>query len=533
MRKKLFGSVAAASILTFALGAAPSAHAQRATVPADIGSQFHAAAEEGGPGALLQALDGILKQRPQLAASPDSAAALAREAATAVRTFRGANLPVYRGIIDRIVSAAPAASRNAVSNAVVAEVNRAASVDPQASTRLPPGTTVEGPQQRLVIGPGGQPQTTPRYGIPVGGFRLYPSADAALAYDDNVFATKTAKRNDLVAVLAMALVAESRGSSHTAILQGHVDVSRYFRYNRENALDFWLSGEGTYSISSNTTLFGGILGKRDHEDRDSPDDVAGSEPTIYWEERIYGGVSHRTGPWTLRLGSTYKHFDFEDAPSSAGRINNSDRSRSQLDSGVRVGYDFSSSFQLYAQLHHDYRNYDGSRDDNGFKRNSQGVMGGIGTRFSAGSTLEGDIFAGWMHQHYRDSRFTNVSTPALQGTLRWRPIAGTRLVGWFDRSIEETTFFGSPAYVLSSVGLRVEQDLTRDLSLTVRGGYARSDFQDSGRRDHDYEASVGLQYDITENYYIGADYRFQARRSNLGTADYNRNQVFLRLGVQY
>ncbi|QQS14442.1 MAG: outer membrane beta-barrel protein [Rhodospirillales bacterium] len=520
---------ALALVASFAVS--QTADAQRVSAEA---APFRVAAEEGGPGALLEALDGVLRRRPELAGTPETAANLARDAAVAVRFLRGANLPVYRAIIDRIVAAAPPANRDAVARAVTAAVGQTASVDPRTQTRLPPGTVVEGPQERLVVANAeAERERASRLGFDAGGFRIFPTVDAAVVYDDNVYATKRGKRGDIVGVAALALVGENRGSSHSAVVQGHVDVSRYRQYNRENALDFWFSAEGTYDLGPSTSLFGGVLGKRDHEDRDSPDAVNGIEPTIYWEQRAYAGIAHRSGAWRFRFGSTYRHLDFDDADSLAGRINNSDRSRSHLETGFRVGYVFSPSFQLFGQLAHDLRNYDGYRDDNGFRRNSQGFVTGMGARFTVSPKLDGEVFAGFMYQNYRDSRFSTVGTPALQGSVRWRPVAGTLVVGWFDRSIEETTSFGSPAYVLSSVGARLEQDITRDLALTLRAGYARSDFQDSGRRDHDYDASVGLKYGINENYYVGADYRFQARRSNLGAAEYDRSQVFLRVGAQY
>ena len=415
----------------------------------------------------------------------------------------------------------------------VGEVSRTAATEPRTPTRLPVGTTVEGPQQRLVRADEPPPARTPQYGFDAGPFRIYPSADFALAFDDNVFATTTNRRSDLLGVLALAVVAESAGPSHAAVIQAHVDMSRYRDFTTENAVDFWFSAEGSYNFSLATRVFGGMLIKRDHEERDSPDAAFGFEPTKYWERRAYAGISHKAGPWLFRAGTTFHHYEFLDVDSTSGIINNSDRSRAQIENGVRVAYDLTRQWQIYVQGTHDLRRYDITVDDNGFRRNSNGFRIGLGTHFHAGPELEGDFFAGYMRQDYADGRFSNVSTPALAGNVRWQPFSGTLLSIWFDRSIEETTLFGSSSYVTTAVGGRVEQTIASGLTVTGRLGYVRSNFQDITRVDHDWEASIGARYAFVENFYVGADYRFQRRRSTTAAAEYDRNQVFVRLGAQY
>ena len=487
-----------------------------------------ARAAESGPQALLARLDEILKANPALAADPQTAADLGRAAALPVGTFKGANLPVYRDILSHIVAAAPTAARPDVTRAAAEAIRKVAATDAMVRTPL------AGDIESLVAEARRQAQMPEATrGVRLGDFIVYPEAQLSEFYDNNIFATKTGEVNDYVTVLSPQIYVASDWSKHMLNFQAHTDVTRYKTHHTEDSTDYWFSTEGRYDFTNLTNAFGGLLYGNFHEDRDSPDDVNGIEPTIYTDKRAYAGVSHTIGKVTVRVGGTADRLQFQDTLTSTGPITNGDRDRDHLTSGVRTSYKLNDVFTPFVDGSFDGRNYRLSRDDNGFDRDSTGYKLTAGTQFRVAGVIDGEVYGGYLRQNYDDPVLPNVSTPAFGGNVRWRFIPSTLFIGWFDRSVEETTLIDASSYVFSGGGASIEHDITSALLLTVRGGISKSDFQGIDRIDDEYDSSIGLRYKFADHFYVAGDYRFTRRISNVSTADYARHQVFVRAGVQY
>ncbi len=511
-------------VLTLAFCAtAMSAEAQWSRVGAEVTTSLARAADDG-PVALLDALAAALAANPELAADRTSAVALARAAAGPVRGFLGANLPVYRAIVQRIAAAAPEQARAAVSLAVAEEVARIAEADPRAAPTVP----AVGPAATI---PAERPET--QSGIRIGSFMLYPDLQAGVFHDSNIFATRRGARSDIVGVISPSVTLGSDWGRHSLTVEGQIDVTRYRRYSAEDSIDWRGSVEGRIDATEATQIYIGALALRDHEDRTSPDAVAGTEPTIYYERRAYAGLSQRFGDITLRLGGAVERITFDDVPSTGGPINNSDRDRNRYTFGVLVRHRGDRFVQPYVEVMGDNRRYDDARDDFGYERTSTGYRAGVGAQFRFSSDLTGEAFVGLMQQNYRDARFSTVTALAATASLRWEATASTRLTAFLDRSIEETTLPGSPAYVYSVLGLRVEQLLIDRLSVIGRATVVRSDFAQVARVDDEVDLSIGLRYRVTRELTVGGDYRFTQRDSNVDNADFNRHQIFLRLGAAF
>ena len=516
--------------------ATPGLAQTTAPLPAGLAAQFRATAEQRGPAALLQELDQTLKANPALAASPDSAVALARVAAEPVSLLRGANTPVYRDIINHIIAAAPAENRDAVAKAVIAEVSGLALAETGPASQSP-YVQVPLPRGEEFVRPEMKPQKTkervPAMGIEVGPFLVLPEVQIAEFYDNNIFATSNSKKSDFVTVISPHVLAESKGARHKVDLEGHIDATRYRDHGSEDSDDFRVNGEGQYDLTTATQVYGGLLYLRAHEDRESPDDVNGIEPTVYHESRAYAGASQQISNWTLRAGGTAERLTFRDTQTTLGTFNNADRDRIHYTAGAYAGYQLNEVFTPYVEALGDFRRYDNTRDDSGFARDSNGYRIDVGSKVKLSGKLDGEAYVGYMTQDYDDARFSTVNALAYSGNLRWRALPPTLITAYVDRSIEETTLFGASSYLYSSLGLTVEQTLTEKLLLTLRGSVGQSKFQDIARTDDDYDTGFGLRYLINRYFYVAGDYRYQRRTSSVVGVDYNRNEVFLRVGAQY
>ena len=510
------------ALVALALALAPAiGMAQPASISAPVGQRLNSAAVEG-PGALLHALSQELANNPQLAATPASAAALARAAAAPVAGFVGARTPVYRDIAQQIIAAAPPAQRAAVQASVGDALSPYAGVEVPIASPLRPGTTEAARAADVAA-----------YGYKLGSFTLYPEVQAATYYDDNIYATSHSHVSDWVGTISPRIAIQSNWDRHSFYAEAQTDVTGYWSHPHDNTVDWHVLSEGQIDVTDRTRIVLGGIALQAHEDRASPDAVEGIEPTPYSEQNGYAGVVHRFDDFTLRLGGAVERITFGNVLGTHGEINNQDRNRFRYTFGGLLRYEANPKLRPFIEVMADLRRYDIVPDDFGFNRNSGGFLAGVGTLFTLTPKLTGEVFLGVLHRAYQDPSFKSLTTPAADATLRWQAAARTALVLFTERSIEETTLYGSPGYIYTLGGVRLEQGLTPRLTGIVRFAYAHSDFAQVGRNDNEVDTSVGLRYRLTHNVTLGIDYRYTQRVSGNSLTDFARNQVYFRVGAEF
>lgn len=378
--------------------------------------------------------------------------------------------------------------------------------------------------------------------IQTGSWLLYPELVVTGLHDDNVFATRANRVRDWAAIFSPSLTLRSAFDRHAAVLQAAGDFTRYDDQTAEDTDDFRLSAEGRYDIDDGFNIYGGARYLRDHEDRESADATNGISPTIYYNTRLYAGVFKQLDRFSLRLGGTWQDLDFRDVPFLSGGgavsiINNDDRDRRRATLGLRVGYAFAPQTEGFVQIASDERRYRQTPDDLGFDRNSDGYRLLAGVRHNVARMLKAEVFGGFMHQDYDDSRLQDVSTPALGANVVWNATEATTLNLMVDRTVEETglatvagsAVAGASSYVNSYAAITADHRLTAALSLYGSLSFARSDYQGVDRTDDYGGAGIGAAYRVARWMIVDASYQYRELNSSAPDEDFRRNLFFLRL----
>lgn len=371
-----------------------------------------------------------------------------------------------------------------------------------------------------------------------GTFLVRPEAGVSLVYDSNIFATRTDEIDDTLILLTPSVDVTSQWDRHKLNFNAGATAARYHSADSENYQDYWADVDGRYDIGGNTNVFGGLGYSREHEDRSSPDDIAGSEPTTYDSSRAHAGIAQSWGKVSARLGGTFEQLDYKDvAP-----INNDDRDRDLTGVGLRMSYRLNPRYVVFGQAVQDVRSYDHTPDDNGLDRDSDG------NRFAAGFTgifsnrLNGSAYLGHLSQSYDQPTFSDVSTLDFNGQLSFRATPKTNLTASVERTLEETTLDNASGYLYTVGTLEATHRIDARLRATAAVSVGDEDYQGIDREDDLYTAEVGLRYMLSPTVYIAASYRHLTRDSNqravvLNDAniqeldDYSRQQVFLTLGT--
>ncbi len=390
-------------------------------------------------------------------------------------------------------------------------------------TKIPEGQTGSG-------SPGSTPAANQK--VVLGPFTLDGSVSAGELFSDNIYVTKNRKKSDLLSTVSAGGTATFDKDGNQLVLRAGVELARYARFKTENYNDFYAGGDGRWKLDNVTSLFGGALYNWTHESRESPDAVNGIYPTRYRAGDYYAGILRSFPDYVVRVGGTLNTYSYSNVLSTSGIINNAGRDRREYEVGARVSYRLTKSLLPFFQMYWTDRSYDTLVDSFGYRRSSTGYRAAVGLSGDLLPHVQGEIYVGALAQNYQDAHFHGVLDPDFGARVTWKPLGGTVVRGFVDRSIEETTLVGSSGYLRTAVGGGLEQEIRPDLLMSGHFYYSENAYSDVDRIDHVSDAGLGIKYFFMPHLFVATDYAFIHRTSNTAGADFYENRVWLRVGAQ-
>ena len=376
---------------------------------------------------------------------------------------------------------------------------------------------------------------TEALGTPLGAFVVYPSVTVKSQYNSNIFAEETNEQEDIIFTISSEVRVESDWDNHSIQFLAGADFSQFVDQPDENVIDYKFLSAGRVDILEDTfaTLSVGI--RRDHEDRGSPDDVFGEEPTEFITTAAGLGFSHRFSQMWIELSGDVARLDFDDVPARGGdeEINNDDRDRFEYDSRLRVGYDFNPEIGVFVQSTVNLANYDDSTDDNGFAQDNYGYGVAAGLRFDVTELVFGDLFVGYTRNEFDDSRFGSRDNFAVGADLTWEVTALTSVNLLVSRTWEQTTVAGASSALTTNAGIGVSHSLLDTVTLDAGINYRLESFEELERDDDTIEGTAGVTYLVNRFLHTSLDYKFTNRSSDAVGQDFTTHSVFLTLRFQY
>lgn len=371
-------------------------------------------------------------------------------------------------------------------------------------------------------------------GLRLGQFLFFPKLAFEAKYIDNVFFADTGKIGDFVTVVAPSFAFESDWNNHELVVFGDASIGRYIDEGNEDYEDFTIGTEGRLDISRVSYLAANITYSDFHEDRGSPDDVNGLEPTTFTVFLPQVQYFRKFGRFSLTADGTFTRLDFDDVPTSLGTtINNDDRDRNEWDGSLRVGYEFIPGYEAFVRGLYDLRNYSEALDDNGLDRDSEGFEIVVGSAFELTGVTSGNVFAGYRTQDLEDPVLSTIEGFQVGADMTWNFTPLTTIKGLVNRTVEETTIDRAAGFFATRMIASIDHELLRNLLLGATASYTINDYEDIDRNDNDTAASIFARYLINRHFYVTVRYDFMNRDSNVTGEDYLRNVFSLRLEAQW
>ncbi len=351
-------------------------------------------------------------------------------------------------------------------------------------------------------------------GLRTGAFVLHPSLDVGLAYNDNILAEDANETDDLIGIFKPRVQLDSDWSRHALQLSAEGRIGRYDDNDSEDYEDWLLGVDGRLDVGLSRLNFAAGYDSL-HEERTSPDDRRGTEPTEYTDQNL--AVS-----WTMLLNRVlvrpllgYRALDYDSTPlPGGGAINNDDRDRDQLTAGLRVGYELSPDYAFFVQGQVDEVDYDLEFDNGGFRRSSDGAEVVFGSTLDFSGVTFGEVFIGYRERDYDDPRFETVDGFIFGGDVAWNITTLTTLRFLGSRTISGTTIIGAAGREDTRFGFQADHELLRNLILSLDVALTYQDFLGIDREDDVTTVNLGARYLVNRNLEVQLAYARQERESS-------------------
>lgn len=361
-------------------------------------------------------------------------------------------------------------------------------------------------------------------GVRAGSFIFYPALTAALEYDDNVFASSDPEE-DWALRLIPELQIESDWARHYTQFNFAAENVSYKNFSSENHTDFHADFLGRADIMRSMNIVSTLRYDRATEERGTANSfLLYDEPAEYDEVEAGLAVNNRINRIYTSLGFSAEHTDYHDTTLNGVNVDQDYRDVTEYVGRGRLGYELTPMTSVFTQVSVNDQQYADSDLD------SSGYRAVAGVAFEASRLVNGEAYAGYLHQDFDSDAYEDIDTWTMGASLYYQPSRLLTLSLFAERETDVSLGFGSS--VETEVTLRADYELRRNVILTALAGFENEDFEGSSREDDYLRLGASARYLLNRNFALGLNYRYTDFDSNV-VEDYTRNVVSLTGRVQY
>ena len=373
-------------------------------------------------------------------------------------------------------------------------------------------------------------------GIRLGGFRLRPRVEASVGFTDNVY--QTAPRTaDEFAIFAPSARLESTWSRNALSLDAGANLWRYARQVRRDADDWHVGASGRYDIGGT-----GSIAASAHTEHATEPATSAAYPTAAAQSSQYQVItahlapSYSFGRVKLQAAYDFNTISFDRYTTFAGTVVDQGNRDATTQGGTARGeYAITPDTSVFLQGNFDRVYYARPLLPGVANRNSNTwrVLGGVS--FDIATKLRGSVGLGYMARNYDDALlYLPVAgfTAEMRADYFLDSLTTVTLTG--RRIIEDSPYVNTSGFVSSSVALRVDHELLRNLLLNLQGAYEHDAFNGANQSVDVVRLAVGARYLMSRAIGLGLTVSHDARSASgpLNLATYAETRAVVSVVIQ-
>ena len=354
---------------------------------------------------------------------------------------------------------------------------------------------------------------------------MFPSVETGVEATDNVFRATTGPRDDIGYFVAPSMRIESDWVRHSVNFDASSRHVYYFDNPSEDELDLDISADVTIDIRRDTTLELEGAYALDQEGRGDID-VPGAAAERPNEHALEGTatLTRTFNRLEISIEGAVEHNIFEDVDLvGGGQQNNSDRNFTEYEGTLRVGYDISPKLQPFVRTGYSVRRHEQDIDDNGLRRDSDGISVEAGVEIGITSMLTGELAVGYVRRDFDDGALNDIDGVTFDGSLLWRPSEITTVTFTASTEVEETGTGTLSGSIERRLGVAINHELRRNLMVGGSVDYTLEDFTGGSLEEETLFLALGLTYQLNRSVALRLGYSFEDFQSNSGRA-YTENR---------
>ena len=202
-----------------------------------------------------------------------------------------------------------------------------------------------------------------------------------------------------------------------------------------------------------------------------------------------------------------------------------DRSNTQVLGTLRLSLEAESQLRPYVEVTGGRRNFDGSSDSLGFRRDANIGELRAGLVVDMGSKLSIDTNVGYRREDVEDARLKDLQGVVFDSSAVWSPDRLTLVTLTGTTNFDTTTINGATGSITHGGILSLRRSLRSNLTLDASLGLSYERFVGFSRRDLQTDGSLALTYDLNRNLALTAEYNYERVDSTAVSGDYSANSI--------
>ena len=367
--------------------------------------------------------------------------------------------------------------------------------------------------------------------LPVGIFLVQPSLDFSAGYTSNLFATESNEEGSSFVGFAPKFDVSSQWQRHGlggALEVDHLENTDNTSESRTNVL---IGIDGWLDLSPGSRVYGEFFSEDLNEDRTEIASIAGAlDPNEF--SRLSGsvGLAHESNRWQVLADFDYATYDHDDSELPGDLFQDQDfRDRDEHGARVRLARAVDTNWAAYAEARRVQADFDPPGFFNAFNRDYEGNILSVGSDFSFGDTVTGDIGVGFMSYTFNDPFFADIEDVSIAGNVQWALADNTTLETELSRGVIDPGLIETIAAVETGVNVRLAHGLTPSVFLIGEAGLNNYEFENIDRSDDRVDVLVGANWKLNKNIWLESNY--ELRNSSSPIQEFSENRVLFRMRV--
>ena len=354
-------------------------------------------------------------------------------------------------------------------------------------------------------------------GVHVGAITVYPSLDAGIQHDTNIYAEADNEKDDQILYLVPRFTADSGEGIWRFRGLGQLNVRRFLQYESENSTAGVLEGDVRFNPTVGQAFRAAASFRRVIEDRGDPEanDNVSNGPRRINVYRGDLGYRRETGVWAFGINGIAQKSDnlasrdvYRDLTSLAG----------QASIGRRVGGLTYATVTTFLNR----RIFDKKFDPSGLQRDATtfGIRGGV--QINSGGIFEGGASVGVFRFNGDDPSVKDYTGLSIASDLIYRPSERTAFLLDAFRGDVASFRGGAVSRTDTTLRLALQQEIRHNFF--GRGGVfvRQSKFRGLGNKETTYGVSGELEYLLTRYISVAGGGRYSTRNADIKDDEFDR-----------